>query len=242
MKRPVFVVGCPRSGTTLLYSMLLAAGGFTVYRKETYFYDVLPTPDGRVILALGDVAGKGSPAALLMALLLAVLRTLVDEALAPPALVRRLNTQICRHSPASRFITFFYAVYDPGTGILTYVNAGQNPPLVRRGDGSYEKLGATGVALGMFEESTFGAVETRVAPALSKRGDNHMKEVKLQVKGMSCSGCEQRIQKVLARIEGVVRSAADHQAEEVRVVFDPNRTSEEALRLSIEQAGYEVSR
>ena len=55
-------------------------------------------------------------------------------------------------------------MYDPGTGILTYVNAGQNPPLVRRGDGSYEKLGATGVALGMFEESTFGAVETRVAP------------------------------------------------------------------------------
>ena len=47
------------------------------------FYDVLPMADGRVILTLGDVAGKGSPAALLMALLLAVLRTLVDEALEP---------------------------------------------------------------------------------------------------------------------------------------------------------------
>ena len=67
-----------------------------------------------------------------------------------------------------------------------------------------------------------------------------MKEVKLQVKGMSCSGCEQRIQKVLARVEGVVRSAADHQAEEVRVVFDPKRTSEQAVRSCIEQAGYEV--
>jgi hypothetical protein len=42
MKRPVFVVGCPRSGTTLLYSMLLAAGGFAVYRKETYFYAIAP--------------------------------------------------------------------------------------------------------------------------------------------------------------------------------------------------------
>ena len=67
-----------------------------------------------------------------------------------------------------------------------------------------------------------------------------MKEIKLQVKGMSCSGCEQRMQKVLARIDGVLRSAANHQAEEVRVVFDPNRTSEQALRSSIEQAGYEV--
>ncbi len=69
------------------------------------FYDVLPLPDGRVILTLGDVAGKGSPAALLMALLLAVLRTLVDEDLEPPELMRRLNLQICRHSPSSRFIT-----------------------------------------------------------------------------------------------------------------------------------------
>lgn len=67
-----------------------------------------------------------------------------------------------------------------------------------------------------------------------------MKEVTFQVKGMSCSGCEQRIQKVLARIEGVVRSAADHQAEEVRVLFDQNRVAEETLRFSIEQAGYEV--
>ena len=68
-----------------------------------------------------------------------------------------------------------------------------------------------------------------------------MKEITFQVKGMSCSGCEQRIQKVLARVDGVVRSAADHQAEEVRVVFDPNRTSEQTVRAMIEQAGYEVS-
>ena len=79
---------------------------------------MLPLPDGRVILALGDVAGKGSPAALLMALLLAVLRTLVDEELEPEALTERLNTQIWRHSPASRFITIFYAVYTPVDGAL----------------------------------------------------------------------------------------------------------------------------
>ena len=128
------------------------------------FYDVLPMKDGRVIITLGDVAGKGSPAALLMALLLAVLRTLVDEMLEPPALMARLNAQICRHSPASRFITLFYAVYDPSTGRLTYVNAGQNPPLVRRRNGAYERLMATGVALGMFEESTYGAVDTFLDP------------------------------------------------------------------------------
>jgi phosphoserine phosphatase RsbU/P len=128
------------------------------------FYDVLPMRDGRVIIALGDVAGKGSPAALLMALLLAVLRTLVDEELDAPALVERLNVQICRHSPGSRFITLFYAVYSPSTGAMTYVNAGQNPPLIRRRDGRYERLGSTGVALGMFDKSTFGSVETILHP------------------------------------------------------------------------------
>jgi serine phosphatase RsbU (regulator of sigma subunit) len=129
------------------------------------FYDVLPLvgdPEGRVIVTIGDVAGKGSPAALLMALLLAVLRTLVDESLEARALVRRLNTQICRHTPGSRFITLFYGVYTPSTGSLTYVNAGQNPPLLRRRDGTIERLGGTGIALGMFEGSTYEAVTTAV--------------------------------------------------------------------------------
>jgi phosphoserine phosphatase RsbU/P len=128
------------------------------------FYDVLPLADGKVIVALGDVAGKGSPAALLMALLLAVLRTLVDEQLEPAPLVERLNLQIARHSPASRFITLFFGVYDPAAGGLTYVNAGQNPPLIRRRDGRYERLTATGVALGMFEGSRFAAERTTVLP------------------------------------------------------------------------------
>jgi sigma-B regulation protein RsbU (phosphoserine phosphatase) len=128
------------------------------------FYDVLPLPDGRLIVTVGDVAGKGSPAALLMALLLAVLRTLVDEGLEAGPLVDRLNVQICRHCPGSRFITLFYGVYDPVSGALTYVNAGQNPPLIRRQDGRYERLMATGVALGMFEASEFVSEQTRLEP------------------------------------------------------------------------------
>ena len=131
------------------------------------FYDVLPLAgdaEDRVIVTIGDVAGKGSPAALLMALLLAVLRTLVDERLEACALMARLNRQICRHTPGSRFITLFYGLYTPSTGALTYVNAGQNPPLVRRANGTVERLGATGIALGMFEASEYEAVDTRIGP------------------------------------------------------------------------------
>jgi serine phosphatase RsbU (regulator of sigma subunit) len=124
------------------------------------FYDVLPLPDGRVLVALGDVAGKGSPAALLMALLLAMMRTLVDEGLEGAALAERLNLQIARHAPRTRFVTLFVAVLDPRTGELVYVNAGQNPPLLRRTDGSFERLRAGGIALGMFDHATYTAGTT----------------------------------------------------------------------------------
>ena len=128
------------------------------------FYDILPRPDGTVLVALGDVAGKASPAALLMALLLAMLRTLVDEELPLPALVQRLNLQVTRHAPPSRFITLFLASFNPSTGRLLFVNAGQTPPLLRRQNGSIERLTSGGVALGMFAGSIYEAGEVHMQP------------------------------------------------------------------------------
>ncbi len=119
------------------------------------FFDILPRPDGKILVVLGDVAGKGSPAALLMALLLSMVRTLVDEHLPPRALAARLNEQLMRHAPRSRFITAFIAVCDPDTGAVTYVNAGQNPPLVRRTSGEVTWLAPTGMALGLTRRATF---------------------------------------------------------------------------------------
>jgi len=130
------------------------------------FYDILPLDDGRVVITVGDVAGKGSPAALLMALLLAMLRTLVDEKLEPAELVARLNVQVCRHSPPSRFITLFYGVYQPLSGELTYVSAGHMPPLLVRYDGHCDRLTEGGIALGMFEQSAY-----RIAQIVLERGD-----------------------------------------------------------------------
>jgi serine phosphatase RsbU (regulator of sigma subunit) len=128
------------------------------------FYDVLPTPDNRLVIALGDVAGKGSPAALLMALTLAILRTLVDENLAPTALMARLNAQVWRHAPGSRFVTLCLAIFDPATGSLTYVNAGQTPPLLRRAGGTVDRLTEGGVALGMFDAAVYASAETTLGP------------------------------------------------------------------------------
>jgi serine phosphatase RsbU (regulator of sigma subunit) len=128
------------------------------------FYDIIPLDDGRVVVAVGDVAGKGSPASLLMALLLAMLRTLVDERLEPAALMARLNAQIIRHAPGTRFITLLYGVYEPASGVLTYVSAGHMPPLVLRADGSCKRLTEGGIALGMFEGSIYTPGRVTMAP------------------------------------------------------------------------------
>ncbi len=129
------------------------------------FFDILEAADGRILVAAGDVAGKGSPAALLMALLLAIFRTLADETDDLAALVEGLNVQVARHAPASRFITFFVASIDAGSGRLHYVNAGHLPPIVSRQQGKQiERLVQGGVALGMFEHSKYRTAEVFLGP------------------------------------------------------------------------------
>lgn len=130
-------------------------------------YDVLPLSDGRIAIALGDVAGKGSPAALLMALLVAMMRTLIDEGLELARLMTRLNAQVARQSPGSRFITLFCGFYDPRTGTLDYVNAGHLPPLLFRHGGSIERVATdstNGLALGMFEQAIYEAHRIVIEP------------------------------------------------------------------------------
>ncbi len=132
------------------------------------FFDVIPLADGRLVVAVGDVAGKGSPAALLMALLLAMLRTLVlameEEPCDIPTLLARLNVQVGRHAPGSRFITFFLGIYDPRTEQLEYVNAGHMPPILMGPSGACERLTAGGMALGMFERASYTSGSVSMGP------------------------------------------------------------------------------
>jgi sigma-B regulation protein RsbU (phosphoserine phosphatase) len=128
------------------------------------YYDFLPYPDGRVGLLVGDVAGKGMPAALLMSSLQARVQVLFDDPTNLAALVTRLNRIISSNCPSNRFITFFIGVLDPKTGELTYVNAGHNPPLVAHADGSVEKLEGTGLILGILPMATYQQGLCRLDP------------------------------------------------------------------------------
>jgi serine phosphatase RsbU (regulator of sigma subunit)/pSer/pThr/pTyr-binding forkhead associated (FHA) protein len=119
------------------------------------YYDFLPYPDGRVGLLVGDVAGKGMPAALLMSSLQARVQVLFEDPSNLAALVTRLNRIITSNCPSNRFITFFIGVLEPKTGELVYVNAGHNPPLVAHADGSVEKLAGTGLILGILATAAY---------------------------------------------------------------------------------------
>ncbi len=155
---------------------MLPAGTFAVGDIEAHgetqpantvggdFFDILPRDDGQVLLILGDVAGKGTPAALLMALFLAMTRTLLDESLPPAVLAHRLNEQLMRHAPRSRFITAFIALWNPRSGEVRYVNAGQNPPMVRRASGRLDWLAPTGMALGLSRRATYDEASLTLAP------------------------------------------------------------------------------
>ena len=121
------------------------------------YFDVIDLDDERLAVTVGDVAGKGMPAALLMALLQGSLRTLITAGLRGPELMAKLNDHLCVNIPSNRLVTLFYAEYDPRSGELAYVNAGHNAPFILRGDGTLERLPATGVALGVVPHAPFEA-------------------------------------------------------------------------------------
>ena len=110
------------------------------------------------VLAMADVAGKSIPAALLMATIQSSLKTLATGPLTLSELVHRMNVYACSNSQnGRRFTTAFLAEYEPGTRTLTYVNAGHNPPVLRRQSGALERLEAGGIPLGILEGAHYDA-------------------------------------------------------------------------------------
>jgi serine phosphatase RsbU (regulator of sigma subunit)/predicted ester cyclase len=114
------------------------------------FYDFLPLADGRVGLVIGDVSGKGVPAAVLMASTLSVLRALIQrEGITPGQVLAEANEVLCTYIPPNMFVTCFYAILDPKSGYLVYTNAGHDLPYLRRRGGDAEELRARGMPLGL---------------------------------------------------------------------------------------------
>ncbi len=120
-------------------------------------YDVIAFPDHRVAVSIADVVGKGLPAALLMSNLQAAVRAFATPATDPQEVCASVNRLLCHNIAAGKFVTFAYAVVDAAVGEIRYANAGHNPPLVVRRNGSVERLSPTGLVLGITPDWAYSA-------------------------------------------------------------------------------------
>ncbi len=125
--------------------------GFSVPAKHVGgdCYDVIELDGGRLAITIGDVSGKGTPAAILMANVQAAVRALAESGVPAVQLVGRVNTLVHGYTADNVFVTFFYAVLDTRTQVVTYVNAGHNPPCVLRANGDREYLDKGGLVVGV---------------------------------------------------------------------------------------------
>ena len=128
------------------------------------YYDVLRLGEHKVAICIADVSGKGMPAALLMSNVQAALRAYASETLPPAQLCARLNQVVSSNTESDRFISLFYCVLDTRSGKLLYSNAGHNPPIVVRADGSIIRLECGGLVLGPLREVEFEECEIEFNP------------------------------------------------------------------------------
>jgi phosphoserine phosphatase RsbU/P len=128
------------------------------------YYTVVRLNDRHTAFCMADVAGKGLPAALLMSSLQAALKPLMGR-LPPYELCGRLNRILCDLTPVGKFISFFYAVLDNVDNSVTYCNAGHNPPVLIRADGSFSELQSSGAVFGQFPSWTYEQGDERLHPS-----------------------------------------------------------------------------
>jgi sigma-B regulation protein RsbU (phosphoserine phosphatase) len=129
------------------------------------FYDFLPLPNNRMGILIADVSDKGVPAALFMALSRSLVRSGLLGSASPAEGLRRANRWIIKDTTSDMFLTLFYAVLDPASGSLTYVNAGHNPPLLFHSDThTCQYLDKHGIALGVIEEAEFQEHTVSLSP------------------------------------------------------------------------------
>jgi sigma-B regulation protein RsbU (phosphoserine phosphatase) len=185
------------------------------------YYDVLQRTDRELVLAIGDVSGKGTPAALLMANVQAALRALAPSEQSLSVITGRINDLTSANTRGgSKFITFFWCVLDVISRTLTYVNAGHNPPILVRASGAVEYLDRGGLILGILPTTTpyeqasvqLGVGDILVlftdgvSEAMNEKGEDFTEDRLLEVVRHSKGGTSQEIiNSVLAGVEEHVR-------------------------------------
>lgn len=128
------------------------------------YYGLLPRSERKLVAVVGDVTGKGMPAALLVSNLHSALHLLLEQEWVGPVLLERLNRHIHELSTANKFITLFLAEIDGTDGRLRFLNAGHDFPILVRADGGTERLASAGMPIGLFAGAEYQVAEIEMAP------------------------------------------------------------------------------
>ncbi|NDJ33448.1 MAG: GAF domain-containing protein [Chloroflexi bacterium] len=188
------------------------------------FYDFIPLEGGRWGLVIADVADKGIPAALFMAVCRTMLRAVAVDLDSPTAVLSRLNELLLRDYNTGLFVTVFYAVWHPQTGQLIYANSGHNPPMVLRAGGKTEELPGRGIALGVINDVQLAdhEVTLHTDDVLIAYTDGVTEAMRrdyaewglenLHNTVSTCSGCsaDELLEQVLSSVEAYVEGAPQH--------------------------------
>lgn len=138
---------------------------FPCYEIGGDYYDFIRREDGRMIVTLGDVSGKGTAAALLMSSLHAAVHAQAASHTSLVDTISAVNNYLAENTPTNRFVTLFYAELDPQTGGLAFINAGHNPPLIVHAAGTTENLASGGLPLGIRPDAEYKEGRTSLQPS-----------------------------------------------------------------------------
>jgi serine phosphatase RsbU (regulator of sigma subunit) len=199
---------------------------FPCYEVGGDYYDFIEKPDGRYVVALGDVSGKGTGAALLMSSIHAAVRAHTRTRLSASEIVSEINQYIYDNTPANRYITLFYSELDPRSHQLTYINAGHNSPLLARASGEVTRLDIGGFPVGItpFGDYREGWVEIEpgdvmviysdgVTESLDEEGEEfgeaRLIEIVQKNRGRGAAGIRDRIDEALTKFVGRASAVDD---------------------------------
>lgn len=126
------------------------------------YFDIIDLGQGKLAVCIGDVIGKGMPAALLMSNVQAAVKAVAAPDMPPSELCARVNRVLAGNLAAGNFVTFFYSIIDSRDKTLTYTNAGHSSPLLVRADGTVRRLESGGALLGVFKNWAFEQAEIRM--------------------------------------------------------------------------------
>jgi len=199
---------------------------FPCYEIGGDYYDFIERDDGRLVIALGDVSGKGTAAALLMSSLHAAVHAQSASHDSLVGTISAVNRYLADNIPSNRFVTLFYAELDPQSGALSFLNAGHNPPLIVHAAGTVEQLASGGLPLGIKPDAEYREGRTQlqygdvlciysdgvteaVSPTGEEFGPTRLYEVVSRNIDASAAGIRDSIESALTKFAQGTRAADD---------------------------------